>query len=289
MPVDHSPLPNALVSASWLARRLLAGDPGLLVVDATVYAVSGGYVTGDEKYLLEGHLPGAVFADLLEEFSDPFGHFPFTRPNAARFAAAAGRLGIGPDTTVVVYDGSIGQWASRFWWLLRSFGHDRAAVLDGGLVAWTATGGALDVGHVEPVPAVFEAHERPELWVDKAEIERILAGGEEATLVCSVPPKEFSGEVSPRPRAGHIPGSVSIPVGRLFDRESNTFLGEETLREVLAPAIGGRVIAYCGGGIAASNLAFNLLRAGWTDLAVYDGSLDEWGRDPALPMETGPG
>jgi len=272
------------VTTGWLAERL--GEPGLVVVDATVFPVAGGYVTGDEKYLLEGHIPGALFADLIDDFSDPEGRFPFTRPDAARFAAAAGALGIGPGTAVVVYDAALGQWASRLWWLLRSFGHDRAAVLDGGLTAWLAEGRPVETGHVEAAPAVFVAQERPELWIDKAGVERILAGEESATLVCATPPGEFAGAAGSRPRAGHIPGSVSVPAGRLVDPGTRVFLEEEGLRTALAPALGGRVVAYCGGGIAATAAAFALALLGEEDVAVYDGSLNEWAADPDAPLVT---
>src|SRR5690606_12529650 len=107
-----------------------------------------GMFSGNELYIADGHLPGAVFADLLEEFSAPDARFPFTRPDAARFAAAAGALGIGRDTDVVVYDGQHGQFAARLWWLLGAFGHDRVAVLDGGLTVWRAEGRETVVGHV---------------------------------------------------------------------------------------------------------------------------------------------
>src|SRR6478609_5930060 len=119
---DAPVLTSPLVSTQWLADHL--GTANLLVVDASVVAFTrpdgrGGYLSGHEQYLLEGHLPGAVFADLIEELSDPEGAYPFTRPDAERFAAAAGALGVGDDTTVIVYDSAVGQWASRLWWLFR--------------------------------------------------------------------------------------------------------------------------------------------------------------------------
>lgn len=282
-------LGSPLVSTQWLADHLGADD--LVVLDATVLPSSGpggGYVSGHEHYILTGHLPGALFADLLEEFSDPDGRHPFTRPSASRFAAAAGALGIDNSTTVVVYDWAIGQWASRVWWLFRTFGYDEVAVLDGGLKKWIAEGRETDIGHREPTPATFTPVERPELWADKAYVEGVVRGEVDAALICAVPPKEFSGEAQTRARAGVIPGSISVPAGRLVDRDSNAYLDQSELRAALAPALtGSRVVTYCGGGIAAASDALALILLGEQNVAVYDGSLNEWVADPQAALSVG--
>ena len=274
-------LTSPLVSTQWLADHL--GSENLVVLDATAVPYvqpngRPGYLSGQDAYLVEGHIPTAVFADLIEVFSDPEGDFPFTRPTAAQFEVAAASVGISNDTTVVVYDSAVGQWAARIWWLFRAFGYDNVAVLDGGLTAWTAEGRETDIGHVEPSPASFAAVERPESWVGVAEVEAIVRGEASGALVCGTAPKEFSGEAG----RGHIPGSVSVPAGRLVDRESNTFLPVESLRELLPPA--GRVVTYCNGGIAAASDALALVLAGHTDVALFDGSLNEWVADPSRPV-----
>lgn len=292
----HAPGPalfSPVVSTQWLADHL--GADGLLVVDASVVAFTqpngaAGILSGHEQYIAEGHLPGAVFADLIDDFSDRDAALPFTRPDAERFAAAAGALGIGPGTTVVVYDTAIGQWASRLWWLLHAFGHDAAAVLDGGLAAWQAEGREVARGHVEPVPATFVARPRDDAWVDKAYVERVVRGDEEAALLCAVPPKEFTGETPTRARAGVIPGSRSLPASRLVDRSTRTALPDSELRELFAPVLEApRVVAYCNGGIAATAAALQLLRLGKRDVAVYDGSLNEWAADERAPLVTAGG
>lgn len=283
-------LPSPLVSAQWLADHLGVDD--LVVVDASVVSFTQpngkpGSLSGHEQYVAEGHIPGAVFADLIEEFSDPEGRYPFTRPDAQRFAAAAGGLGIGPDTTVVVYDTALGQWAARFWWLLRAFGHDAAAVLDGGLTAWRADERPVERGHVTPTARAFEGIERPDSWVDKAYVERVVSGDEEAALVCSIPPKEFTGEIATRSRPGVIPGSRSLPAVRLVDREARTALPDAELHDLFAPILEApRIIAYCNGGIAAAAAALQLVRLGETHVAIYDGSLNEWAADPDAPLVT---
>jgi len=285
-------LTSAVVSTDWLADNLAA--PGLVVLDATVIFVTDprpSYVSGHELFLLDGHIPGAHFADVIEEFSDPEGVHPFTRPGAERFAAAAGALGIDNDTTVVVYDSAVGQWASRIWWLFRAFGYDNVAVLDGGLTKWRQEGRETDIGHREPVPATFVAHERPELWADKARVEAVSEGAIPGTLVCALPPKEFTGEQPTRARAGHIPGSVNLPAGRLVDRDNRTLLPAEKLTASfpLTPVLESElVVAYCNGGIAAAAGALALTVLGHPNVAVYDGSLNEWAADPSAPLATIP-
>ncbi len=268
----HSPL----VSTQWLADHL--GGDDLVVVDATVlpYTQPGGalgYLSGHESYLVHGHLPGAVFADLVDEFSDPDGRHAFTRPDAARFESAAGALGISNDTRVVVYDAVVSQWASRLWWLFRAFGYDNVAVLDGGYRKWIAEGRVSEIGHVEPGPARFLAAERPHLWVERADVHEIVAGAASAALLCAVPAREFAGDDA----HGHIPGSVSAPAARLVDRGTNAYLPPEALRQQLLPVLEhDRVVAYCKGGIAAASNALALTLLGHGNVALYDGSLNDW-------------
>jgi thiosulfate/3-mercaptopyruvate sulfurtransferase len=275
-------LPGPLVSTQWLADHL--GAESLVVLDASVANYTRpdgrpGYVSGHELYLLEGHIPHAVFADVIDELSDPDGTYPFTRPAAERFAAAAGALGIGNDTTVVVYDSAVGQWAARVWWLFRAFGYDDVAVLDGGLTSWRAEGRALDLGHIDPTAREFSAVERPLLWADKAFVEGVLAGDYEAALVCATPPQDYERR--------HIPGSSSAPAARLVDRERRTYLDRDGLAGVLAPALGSpRIVTYCGGGIAAASAALALTLLGEESVAVYDGSLNEWASDPEAALSS---
>lgn len=274
-------LPTPLVSTQWLADHLGADD--LLVVDASVLRAEQptgrpGYVSGHELYIVDGHLPGAVFADLIEDFSDPDGRFSFPRPDAARFAAAAGALGIGPGVKVVVYDRVFGQWAARLWWQLRSFGFDEVAVLDGGWTRWRAEERPIDTGHVEPTPASFEALERPELWASKADVEAVVRGDADAVLLSANTRAEFTGEEG----RGHIPGSINVPLGRILDRETNRLLPADALAPLFAAD--GRVIAYCNSGIAAAADALALAVLGHPDIAIYDGSLAEWSADPDAPL-----
>ena len=276
------------VSTQWLADHL--GSDGLIVLDASVLQVEGfggnpAYVTGHEQYLVHGHIPGAVFADILDVFSDPNGRYGFARPNAEQFEAAAASVGVDDATTVVVYDSSVGLWAARIWWLLRSFGHDNVAVLDGGLKKWQAEQRVTERGHVRPpVAGRFTACERAGFWVEKPDVQAIVAGEAAGSLVCGVPYREFSGEIAHRARPGHIPGSLSAPAGRLVDRETNTFLPPDALRPIFGDALGGRVVAYCAGGVAAAADALALTLIGHDEVSIYDGSLNEWAADSTAPL-----
>jgi thiosulfate/3-mercaptopyruvate sulfurtransferase len=245
------------------------------------------WLSGLDQYLVDGHIPGSVFADLLEEFSDPAGAYAFSRPDADRFAAAAASVGIDNQTTVVVYDSAVGTWAARIWWLFRAFGYDRVAVLDGGLTKWKAEGRSTELGSVEPRRVDgFSADERTDHWVEKTFVEAVVNGDEEATLVCAVPPKEFAGEAGQRSRLGHIPGSVSAPAGRLVSRETNALLPLDDLRRIFADVLSSSdpIVTYCGGGIAAAADALVLALLGRTDVAIYDGSLNEWADDTDAPL-----
>lgn len=287
---SHSLL-GPTVSTQWLADHL--GADNLVVVDATVLQVVGRngrytWLSGLDQYLVDGHIPSAVFADLLEEFSDPAGAYGFARPGAARFEDAASAIGVDNDSTVVVYDRSVGQWAARLWWLFRSFGFDRVAVLDGGLTAWSTEHRPQDRGHVEPRPGTrFHSNERPELWVDKHFVEAVVRGEEDATLVCGVPPAEFAGAAGQRPRLGRIPGSVSVPAARLVSRETNLLLPLADLRATFVDVLSSEapIVAYCAGGVAAAADALALSLLGRHDVAIYDGSLNEWSADDEAPLE----
>lgn len=298
--LDQAALQTAhrhLISTGELAELLgrdPAGSPPVVVVDATVLRVAGfdghtSYVTGHEQYLVDGHIPKAVFADLLEEFSDATVALPFTRPDAEHFARAASAMGIARDSVVVIYDGATSQWAARLWWLFRSFGHIDVRVLDGGLHKWTSEGRQLEVGHVAPVASEpYPAVEADGFWADKQRVLRALSGDEPATLVCGLSPREFAGEAGHRPRLGHIPGSLNAPAGRLVDRETNAFLPAASLQAALADVLAtpAPIIAYCAGGVLAAAVALALALLGRTDVAVYDGSLNEWSADENAPLTT---
>lgn len=283
-----------LVSSDELAAALASGAD-VLVVDTTTRLATTAEgepytVSPDRDGYLAEHVPGAVFADVVNDLSDPDGRFAFALPSPQRFAEAAGRLGIGDDTHVVVYDTAGNAWATRVWWLLRVFGHDAVSVLDGGLGAWKAAGQLVESGSVTPRPATFTARPRPELVADTDEVRKLSEGG--GVVVNTLDPATFRGEpeISPYTRRGRIPGSTNLPFFTLLDATTGRFLDRAALRAALEDGgllTGDRTVTYCGGGVAATLPAFAAYVVDGTELAVYDGSLSEWTADEALPVEVG--
>jgi thiosulfate/3-mercaptopyruvate sulfurtransferase len=286
---------SSLIDVDTLAEHI--GDLSLRIFDATVILErppAGGPYTvrsGRELYEQE-HIPGAAFADIPGDLSDEASPFAFTLPSAARFAAAAGRLGIGEGQHVVVYAQESPMWATRLWWLLRFFGFDAVSVLDGGLPAWHAAGQPTETGPASYPPTEFMPRPRRELLATRHDVEAIVAGHAPACLVNALAAAVFRGEgPSSYSRPGRIPNSVNLPWANLIDPETNRFRPVEELRDELEAvgALGGTkpVVAYCGGGISATVDLFALALAGEEDARLYDGSLTEWTRDAALPVETG--
>lgn len=275
-----------LVSTAWLADHL--DDQGLRVVDATVdIDVRTGQVQSGRARWESGHIPGAVFADLLVDLSDPEAPMPFTMPSGERFAAAMTRLGVGDGVRVVVYDARESMWAARLWWMLRAFGFDDAAVLDGGWTAWVQEGRPVSTDPPDLPTTTFTPRPRPGLVVDK---DRVLAALDEdrTCIVDALTRREYTGELAFYGRSGHIPGAVNVPARRIVDRDSQRFLPIAELREMFDRVLtADGAITYCGGGVAAASDAFALHLLGFDEVAVYDGSMMEWSTHPELPLVTG--
>jgi thiosulfate/3-mercaptopyruvate sulfurtransferase len=217
------------------------------------------------RLYLEGHVPGAAFLDVEADLSDlsvpGAGRHPL--PAAERFAAAASRVGIGPDAFVVAY-GTMGG-AERLWWLLRHFGHDRCAVLAGGLAAW---GGPLRTGEEPLEPARFVAHEREGDVAGAAELARRLADPT-LLLVDARTPNRWRGEPNPVDEPpGRIPGAVNAPWA-----------------EPLPELPGGELVAYCGSGVTACVTLHRAWLAG-REGRLYPGSWSDWSQR-GLPLEQG--
>lgn len=279
---------DTLVSAEWLRAHL--DDPDLVVLDCSVIVQptgNGGMRSESGRANYEaGHIPSAGFADLMTDLSDGDSPNAFAPPTPQRFAAAMGALGVGDDSRVVLYDGSNSAWAARVWWMLRWVGFDRAALLDGGLEAWKAAGGTLSTEPVARPARTLTPNVRPELIADRDEV---LAAIEQDTtvLIDAMPAPHFRGDWTLYGRPGHIPGAGNVPVTSLFD-DRGRFRPADELAALFGDDRDKRAITYCGGGIAASANAFALTRLGFTDVAVYAASLQEWAADPANPMVVAP-
>lgn len=283
---------GGLISTSQLADRLL--EPALRLFDCTTFLrprPEGGFTVenGQRLYTERGHIPGAVLLDLQADLSDQASRLRFTALPPEALARAFADKGVGENCDVVLYcDGDI-WWATRVWWLLRAIGFDRAAVLDGGLKKWMAEGRPLETKPRSYAPATLTPRPRPELFVDKQGVLAALADRDSAVVNCLRPEQHDGTSPIHYGRPGHITGSVSVPAMALFNAD-NTFRSPAELAAIFdsrGVAPGKRIVAYCGGGIAATGDAFALTALlGRNDVTVYDNSLQEWAADPALPMST---
>jgi thiosulfate/3-mercaptopyruvate sulfurtransferase len=287
--------PQALMSTQELSRIL--GQPGLRVYDCTTY-LEPPPPGNDDPYVAvsglrtfeESHIPGADFLDLQAEFSDTTTRLRFMMPATSQLEAAFGRHGLGQDSRVVLYSIGTMMWATRFWWMLRSLGFDRAAVLDGGFDKWKAEGRPTERGAARGYPpATFKATARAGFFVDKHAV--LAATADRSTVIVNALGPQFHKGLEPSRygRPGRVPGSVNVPAASLVDAAQKDFTTLSDARaKFAAQGVGAdkRIICYCGGGISATIDLFLLYQLGHDALALYDGSMGEWARDPSLPIET---
>jgi thiosulfate/3-mercaptopyruvate sulfurtransferase len=292
-PSENFVHPEFLVETEWAAAHL--EQPDLRILDCTVhlafnpvtmYEISSGREDFERR-----HIPGAQFVDVLTELSDASHPVLLMAPSAAQFASVMTTCGIGDGTRIVLYSAQNTYWATRVWWLLRMFGFDAAAVLNGGLQKWRREARPIETGPARPrPPARFIVRAQRPLMAKKEEV--LAAIGDSAVCTINALPEDqhhfTSGIHYGRP--GHIKGSVSLPADDLLDPVTNEFLPARELRRRFdrVGAFRERVITYCGGGAAASADAMALMMLGHPDVKLYDGSLLEWATDPSLPMEVDP-
>jgi thiosulfate/3-mercaptopyruvate sulfurtransferase len=273
-----APLIDAAALKGWIGRAIIL-DASFDLADPAAGA----------RDHVSTHLPGALHVDLDRDLctarNGHNGRHPL--PTRADFALTLGRLGIGPETPVVVYDRQGAAFAARVWWMLRWIGHQAVAVLDGGLAAWTAAGGALESG--EPtapaamVPYPLGAEPGMPTWTS----DQLLASLGQLTLIDARAPARFRGDIEPLdPVAGHIPGAVNRPFLDNLGPEGR-FLPAAVLRRAFDSVIGprrGPVVNQCGSGVTACHNLLAMEVAGLSGSALYPGSWSEWCSDPNRPV-----
>jgi thiosulfate/3-mercaptopyruvate sulfurtransferase len=277
-----------LVSTETLAAHL--DDPEWIVIDTR-------HDLGDtekgRRAWAAGHLPGAYFMHMDEDLSGAKtgrnGRHPL--PDADAFAARMNACGVAPARQVVVYDDGGGSFAVRLWWLLRNFGHDRVALLDGGFAAWKREGRPLDTGVPAPRAGRFVPKPGPAGTVDRQYVASVL-GDASAIVIDARAAVRFTGEQETLdPVGGHIPGSLN----RFWQHNlgyDGRFLPPAELRaeflEILGDVDPARVVHSCGSGVTACHNLFAMELAGLSGSRLYPGSWSEWCSDPDAPVAKGP-
>ena len=286
--------PNALVQTDWLEAHL--SDAALRIFDCTTHLLPKEPDTDAPYRVVSGraeydaaHIPGAGFIDVQRELSDNTTKLRFMLPPADQFADVMSRCGVGDGTRVVLYSADGIMWATRVWWMLRAFGFDNAAVLDGGWEKWQAEGRAVSTEPSAYPRATFIPRPRAGLFVGKDRVRAALADTN-TVIVNALQPELHRGKSPSRyGRPGRIPGSVNVPAGKLLDRDTKTFVPLADASAKFGEAgvePSKNVICYCGGGISATVDLFMLYQLGYKHLTLYDGSMGEWAKDDSLPIET---
>ncbi|MFK7915013.1 MAG: sulfurtransferase [Pseudomonadales bacterium] len=277
-----------LIEPAALAQRLSDSDVQVFDAAVSLQVRDGGFraVSGFDDYQA-AHIPGAGFLDLIQALSDTESGLGFTLPAPAELARRVGAAGVRSDATVVLYSSGHLMWATRAFWLLRYLGHDRVQVMNGGLAAWQKQGQPTDEGAAAVAAANFQHSVRPELFVTLEEMRSLVEAGQVQTT-CALSADVYQGDGDFHyGRRGHIPGSTHLHYEDLL--QDGSLLPTAELLGALERgnfASSERVVSYCGGGIAATILAFARLISDCGATGVYDGSMSEWVR-AGLPLTTG--
>lgn len=265
-------------------------DPLLRIIDCRFNLLEPD--AGRAMYL-SGHIPGAVYADLNRDLAAPVrtdsGRHPL--PEAKDAVVTMARLGIGPQTQVVVYDDRSGAIAARAWWLLRWLGHHRAAVLDGGMTEWLRHAYSIESGDVAVQPQDFVGNPRPEMVIETTELLGAKNTGPSIRMVDARDAARFRGEQEPiDSKAGHIRGALNLPFANSLDADGlwkPGFMLRENWIEVLGEDHNRPFGVMCGSGVTACHLVVSALLARLSEPRVYVGSWSEWIRDPQRPVASG--
>jgi thiosulfate/3-mercaptopyruvate sulfurtransferase len=256
----------------------LSHEGRILFLDATFHLPNAGR-DATAEFLTE-HIAGAVRFD-LDEMSDRSSPFPHTMPASDFFAHAMRRLGANTEDHIIVYDNSVFLSSARAWWMLRYFGHDRVSILDGGLQAWKAAGGACETGHQAKQEGDFTSGPSTLKLATRQDVQAAIQQNGITQIIDARGVGRFSGaEAEPRPgmASGHMPGAINLPISSLL--ENGFVKSVDDIRTKLDDAQiapDKPIITTCGSGVTACGLAFAFHLLGIDNVAMYDGSWAEWG------------
>lgn len=288
------------VSTEWLNEHL--NDENLRVIESTTFLKipdDGGYYdtwSGREAYDKE-HIPGAVYADLKNDFSDQNANYNFAVISHDEFVDKISELGVDDNSYVVVYDRGpqvdvnfeASDWASRFAWQLKFEGFDNVAILEGGFSKWVKENRPTtdEPGIYSKGELTIERH--PEFYADKNDVLNAIED-DGVIILDSLSKDSYEGTADTYARPGHIPGAVNVFFGALSDPVTGELYNDDKLKDIFnevgALDKNKKVITYCGSAIAATWTQTLLNKLGQENVAVYDGSLSEWAEDESLPLET---
>ena len=280
--------PFARPDLFWSTERVAEAlsDPLVRVVDCRF-----SYEGDARQDYLSGHLPGAVHCNWSTDLSAPppeSGHPLWMLQGPEALAETMGRLGIGNDTMVVGYDAEGGHHAARLWLALRRYGHDGMAVMEGGIQKWTAEGRPIETGEATAKSARFVPHPREGVIASREEVHLAVKTGD-PWLLDVRRDSEFTGEEKRAARGGHIPGAVNVLWKDALHGDW-TLKDADELEEMYANAGFGAetsTVTYCQAGVRAAFTHLVLTALGHDDVRTYDGSWEEWGNDPGLPIIVG--
>ena len=273
-----------LVTPEWLSSRLQ--NPNTIILDATLPPVGVTPPIDTHARYLAKHIPGAIFFD-IEELSDHSTPLPHMLPTPEDFSRSMSSLGVGDDSTIVVYEQEGVFSAPRAWWTFRTFGAQHVHILDGGLRAWTEAGLPTESGPVHRAPATFHATLNHEAVKNLSQLKDKITNHQQILDARSA--ARFNG-AAPEPRpglsSGHMPGATNIPFTELV--EGGRLKPAEKLRELfLAKKVDIKqpITTTCGSGVTAAVIALGLEVAGAKNVSLYDGSWAEYAQHPDSVIE----
>lgn len=286
MKTDQSPPqyahPEAIASTDWLQTHL--EDKNIRVVDCSVSFINPNSYN-------EGHIPGAISLEVIGQLSDPKGRVPLLILPESQFETVMGKLGIGNDTTVVVYDAFGGPWSARLWWALMYYGHNNVKILNGGLGKWKAEGREIETEASVATPTAFKATTQTNLKADVEDVKQAIEQ-DNIYLVDGLTAEHYLGRKPFAPSLappGHIPSAINIPGPSNINPENGLILAPVELKEhwsKLKANPQDKVISYCGAGYYGALNLFALHQLGYNQVSLYDGSWMEWKSDKTRPIAT---